>query len=107
MATSKSPATGKTAKAGKKQARPAAATDAPGKITPKQALANTLALLKAKKDKTRQPANYPTGGAAHPGSNGPHGSNAARTETAPAQRSTEAIHALATETGDESRRSQS
>jgi len=107
--TSKPSTAGKNAKATKKTAKPAAAASEPGKITPKQALANTLALLKAKKEKSRQPANYPTGDAVHPGSLGAHGVDVAQPETAPTQRLTEAIHghAYATETGDESKRSQS
>jgi len=81
----------------------------PGKISAKQALANTLALLKAKRDKTRQPANYPTGQPVHPGAQGPHGVAAPQPEHAPTERLTEAIHghAYATETGDESKRNQS
>jgi hypothetical protein len=79
------------------------------KITTKQAMANTLALLKAKNEKSRRPPNYPTGDMAHPGAHGPHGVGAPQPETAPTERLTEAIHghAYATETGDESKRGQS
>jgi hypothetical protein len=107
--TSKPSIADKSAKATTKKTKPTAAASEPVKITPKQALANTLALLKAKKEKARQPANYPTGGAVHPGSLGAHGVGAAQSETASTQRLTEAIHGhpFATETGDESKRSQS
>ena len=120
MPTSKSPATGKSAKAPKKAAaktapaghpkeQSAASTGEPAKITPKQALANTLALLKAKKDKTRQAPNYPVGEPVHPGAQGPHGIAAAQPEHAPTERLNEALHghAYATERGDESKREQS
>jgi hypothetical protein len=107
--TSEPSAADKSVKAKKKTAKSAPAASEPKTITAKQALANTLALLKAKKEKARQPANYPTGGAVHPGSLGAHGVDAAQPETAPTHRLTEAIHghAFATETGDESKRSQS
>jgi hypothetical protein len=37
----------------------------PKHITPKKALANTLALLEAKNEKSRQPPSYPSGGGAY------------------------------------------
>lgn len=88
--------------------KPATAPRARRKITPEKALANTLALLEAKNEKAKQPPNYPTGDAAHPGSNAPHGEDAER-ETAPTERNPDAIHghALATERGNQSNRGQS
>lgn len=116
MATSKPSAASKSPKAAKKtvapspveKKKPTAAPRAPKTITSEQAMANTLALLKAKNAQTRQPRKYPTGGAGHPGSHGPHGVDAAQPETAPTERLTQAIHghAYATETGDESKRGQ-
>ena len=81
----------------------------PGKITAQQALENTRALLRAKRDKANRPPNYPIGEAVHPGAQGPHGLAAAQPEHAPTNRLVEAIHghAYATERGDESKRDQS
>ena len=119
MATSKPSAASKSAKATKKTAKPAPAdavamkSAAPAQarkpITAEQAMANTLALLKAKNKKAKQPRGYPTGDAGPPGSHGQHGFDASQPETAPTERLAQAIHghAYATETGDESKRSQS
>ena len=98
----------KTAPASMAKKNPAAPPRARKKITAGQAMANTLALLEAKNEKAKQPPNYPTGDAAHSGSHAPLGVDAGQPETAPTERNPDAIHghAFATETGDESKRSQ-
>ena len=58
------------ASAGKAMVKPAKKT-APKRISPKQALANTLALLEAKNEKAKQAPSYPGGGDAHDHSNAP------------------------------------
>ena len=104
----KTTATAKSVRTPVAKKKSAAVPRARRKITAGQAMANTLALLKAKKEKARQPPNYPTSDPVHPGAHGPQVVDAAQPETAPTEQLTEAIHghAYATERGDESKRGQ-